>query len=61
MLQNQASFEVRKLNETISLIDIQGEVNAYAESALLEAYARASQPGVQTVILDFSRMHYMNS
>lgn len=48
-------------NNGVSVIDISGEVNAYAEDALAAAYAEASQSGVKAVLLNFSGLEYMNS
>ena len=48
-------------NNGVSIIDINGEVNAQAEDALAAAYAEASQNGVKAVVLNFSGMEYMNS
>lgn len=48
-------------NNGVSVIDISGEVNAYAEDALSAAYAEASQNGVKAVLLNFSGLEYMNS
>lgn len=44
-----------------SVIDIQGEVTAQAESALMEAFAQATHGGARTVVLNFSGLEYMNS
>jgi anti-sigma B factor antagonist len=48
-------------NGGVSIIDISGEVNAYAEDALSAAYAEASQSGVKAIVLNFSGLEYMNS
>ncbi len=61
MLQSQAIFNVRKASLETSVMDIQGEVNAYAENVLMEAYAKASQEGVKKIILNFKELQYMNS
>lgn len=54
------SLPVRRLNGRVSVIDISGEVTAKSEDALAEAFASASS-GVQTVILNFGGLEYMNS
>jgi anti-sigma B factor antagonist len=51
---------VRKLGTT-SLIDIQGEVTGFAETALMDAYAEASNGGAKAIILNFSALDYLNS
>ena len=48
-------------NNGIGIIDIGGEVNAYAEDALAAAYSEASQNGVKAIVLNFSGLEYMNS
>lgn len=48
-------------NNGVSIIDISGEVNAYAEDALAAAYSEASQNGVKAIVLNFSGLEYMNS
>lgn len=61
MPQAQVTMNVRKPNETVSIIDIYGEVTATAESALMDAYAEANTPRTRVVILDFTDLEYMNS
>ena len=60
MSKANVTTHVRRVNG-VSVIDIPGEVNAYAEEALAVAYADASQGGVKAVVLNFSGMEYMNS
>jgi anti-sigma B factor antagonist len=52
---------VRKVNDSTSVIDIQGEINASAEGALMDAYTRATNDGARNLILNFSGLDYMNS
>ena len=61
MTQSKVNFQVRKPSYKAAVIDIQGEMNAQAESPLMEAYTQASSPGVQAIILNFSGLDYMNS
>jgi anti-sigma B factor antagonist len=61
MPQAKVVMNVRKMSPTTSIIDIQGEVTAFAENVLMEAYAEASAPGVHKIILNFSGLEYMNS
>jgi anti-anti-sigma factor len=44
-----------------SVIDVRGEVTAATESALMDAYARATASGARMVLLNFSSLEYMNS
>ena len=49
------------LAEGIAIIDLQGEVTGFAEQILMDAYAEASNGKTRTIILDFTRLEYMNS
>jgi anti-sigma B factor antagonist len=51
----------RKSKEGVYILDIQGEINAYAESALMEAYTRVNSDGASSIILNFEGLDYMNS
>jgi anti-sigma B factor antagonist len=61
MPQANVTLSVRPITARTSIIDITGEVNAFAESALTDAYARASTPTTSNIILNFSGLEYMNS
>lgn len=61
MNQPKATTNVRKLNETASVIDIQGEVTAAAENSLMDAYTQATSSGARHIILNLSGLEYMNS
>jgi anti-sigma B factor antagonist len=52
---------VRKINDTVSAIDIQGEINAAAENVLMDAYTQATSAGARTILLNFTNLEYMNS
>ena len=60
MPQANVKMTVRKKGAA-SIIDIQGEVTAFAEQVLNEAYAEASANGVRAVLLNFGGLEYMNS
>ena len=55
------TLAVRKVKGTAAIIDINGEINAFAESALMDAYTEASSDGVQKILLNFGGLDYMNS
>lgn len=55
------TVDVRTAAPEAAILDIQGEVNANAESALMAAYAEATANGVRSIILNFAGMEYMNS
>lgn len=60
MSKANITTNVRRVNGA-SVIDISGEVNAYAEDALAAAYTEASQGGVKAIVLNFAGLEYMNS
>ena len=61
MPQAKVTMNVRKPNAKVSVIDIEGEVTAFAEGVLMDAYQQASQNGVSSIVLNFSNLEYMNS
>ncbi len=61
MPQAKVIMNVRQVSPAISIIDIQGEVTAFAEQVMIQAYAEASTPTTRTIILNFSDLEYMNS
>lgn len=52
---------VRKVSDSVAVIDISGELNGYGEEALMEAYTSASNGRTKIIILNFSDLEYMNS
>ena len=61
MPEAKISATVRRVNSATSIIDIQGDVSAFAEEVLMRAYAEASTPGTRAIILNFTGLEYMNS
>jgi anti-sigma B factor antagonist len=61
MAQGTVSFAVRQLTDTASAIDIQGDVTAASEDALMDAFTTATEAGARVVLLDFTALEYMNS
>jgi anti-sigma B factor antagonist len=61
MTQPKATMSVRHLDDGASIIDIQGEVTAAAENALMDAYTAANNHNARAIILNFAKMDYMNS
>src|SRR6059058_5444961 len=61
MPQANVVMNVRKINNSVSIIDIEGDVSAFAEDVLMEAYSEASLPTTRTIILNFNGLEYMNS
>ena len=61
MPQAQVSMDVRKINDKVSVIDINGELTAFAEGVLMQAYNQASDGRVRAIVLNFEGLEYMNS
>ena len=61
MPQANVTMNVRKAGDAASIIDIEGEVTAFAEQVLTEAYGQASAHGARAIILNFQGLEYMNS
>jgi anti-sigma B factor antagonist len=61
MPQAQVTMDVRKINDKVSVIDINGELTAFAEGVLMQAYNQASDGKVRAIILNFEGLEYMNS
>ncbi len=52
---------VREPKEGVRVIEITGELTAFGEPVLTEAYKDADRPGVKSVLLNFEKLDYMNS
>lgn len=61
MTRATISLNVREANPNTSIIDIQGEINAFAENALMDAYTLATSKGARNILLNFEKLDYMNS
>jgi anti-anti-sigma factor len=61
MPQANITMKVRKINDSTCIIDIVGEINAFAENALMDAYTQASSAGAKNIVLNFTELEYMNS
>ncbi|RPI21984.1 MAG: anti-sigma factor antagonist [Actinobacteria bacterium] len=57
----EISTNVREVADGVRVVDIKGEVTAFAEEALRSAHEIASADGVRAVILNFTDLAYMNS
>lgn len=55
------TMTVRRVDPVISIIDIQGEVNGFAEQAFMNAYTEANTATTRAIILNFAGLEYMNS
>jgi anti-sigma B factor antagonist len=61
MPQAQVTMEVRKVSDNVSVIDVEGELTAFAEGVLMDAYGQASDGRVRAIVLNFEGLEYMNS
>jgi anti-sigma B factor antagonist len=61
MSKANVTMNVRKASASSSIIDIQGEINAFAENALMDAYTQANSHGARNILLNFKSLEYMNS
>jgi anti-anti-sigma factor len=61
MTKANIALIVRSASPKTSVIDIQGEINAYAENALMDAYTQATSQGANNILLNFTNLEYMNS
>jgi anti-sigma B factor antagonist len=61
MTQGTLSTTVRRIDDAVAVLDIQGEITSASEDALGEAYAEAAEGGTRAVALNFSGLEYMNS
>ena len=61
MPRAQVSMDVRKASDGVSVVDVRGELTAFAEGVLMDAYNQASAGGARAIILNFEGLEYMNS
>jgi anti-sigma B factor antagonist len=61
MPEAQVKMNVRSAGEKASIIDVHGELTAFAETVLMDAYNQASDGRVRAIILNFEDLEYMNS
>jgi len=59
--QANLTITVRKIGDKASVMDIKGDVNSFAENALMDAYTQASIGNTLSIILNFTDLEYMNS
>jgi anti-sigma B factor antagonist len=55
------TLDVREAGEGISVIDITGEITAFAEDEISAAHDKASAGATKAVLLNFEGLDYMNS
>jgi anti-sigma B factor antagonist len=61
MREAHERLAVRRIDPTVSIIDVRGDLTGAAEDALMAAYAEASGAQTSRIVLDFGGLAYMNS
>jgi anti-sigma B factor antagonist len=61
MTEATLSMGVRRIDETACILDVQGDITAFSEEALMDAYTEGAGDGTRAVILNFTELEYMNS
>jgi anti-sigma B factor antagonist len=61
MWKANVTMTARQASEAVSIVDIQGEVTAMAESVLMAAHDQTTGWNARAIILNFSGLEYMNS
>ena len=52
MPQANVMMHVRRVSPTTSVIDIEGDVSAFAENVLMDAYTEANTPTTRIIIMN---------
>ena len=60
MTTSELQATVRE-RDGVAVIDLAGDVNSSAESALNDAYEQATSSGARSVVLNFEHAEYINS
>jgi anti-sigma B factor antagonist len=60
-MKANVSMTTRSTGSGVAVIDVVGEINAFAENALMDAYTQVTSSGAKTILLNFSGLEYMNS
>ncbi len=60
-MSQTATMGVRQVGGGASIVDVKGDVTANSEDVLMDAYNKASESGVRSIILNFEGLDYMNS
>ena len=61
VFQSKAIVRARRSGETTCILDIQGELSAFAEEALMAAYREACDAKAGNILLNFHGLEYMSS
>ena len=60
MAETQLEIGIR-VEGDMAIIDLQGQINAFAEAALINAYMEARSTEAKSLALNFSDVEYINS
>ena len=60
MAEAQLAVSIRTQGE-VAIIDLEGQINGFAEAALINAYMEASDTGAKVLALNFNEVEYINS
>ena len=55
------SMDVRRVGDSIAIVDIKGDVTAACEPVLMSAYEAAGGGSTSKLVLNFAGLEYMNS
>lgn len=61
MATRMLEARVRHKKPRVAVIDLQGEINGFAEETLNTAYAEAENEQPEVILLNFARVDYINS
>lgn len=61
MPETKVYIAARTVSAEVSVLDIQGDISAAAENALMDAYTQACCKTTRVIILNFTSLDYMNS
>ena len=53
--------QVRPADDGVAVIELTGDVTAACETELMDAYREAGRSEIRGIVLDFTRLDYMNS
>lgn len=60
-MEPKVAMKIREGGPGARIIDIEGEVTAFAEGALADAFSEAASDDTKAVILNLAGLEYMNS
>lgn len=61
MAKSNVNVALRKGDDSVSILDVKGEITAFAENALMDAYTEATYGNARVIVLNFNDLEYMNS